>query len=548
MTGSTACARVIVARLIDFGVHDVLLCPGSRNAPLSYEVFGADRTGRIRLHVRIDERSAAFTALGIAKATGRPVPVITTSGTAAGNLHPAIMEAAHSRAPLVAITADRPAGMVHTGANQTTQQPGLYAAHVRAQAQLASDDSDPRSWGFQLDRVLSRCAGRRGTSPGPVHLNVAFSEPLTPERIEPVDAGGRQIDAVAARPDPVQLLTTKQTVIVAGDAAPSRGAKCAALAERAGIPLLAEPSSNARGSATAISGYRILLQSELARDIERVIVVGHPTLSRPVTGLLQQDNVEVIVVDPHDDWIDPAMSADRVVADVDFPAGQQASTDWLRRWRQADTALRRPLTELTSRSQPPLTGPQVADIVWSQLTTEDVLYAGSSNPIRDLDLAGPNPSPPVCYANRGLAGIDGSIATAAGTALATGRGVHALLGDLTFLHDINSLLTGPSEPQPRLRILIADDGGGSIFATLDHGDPAYSSAYERIFATPADVQIAGLAEATGASYVKVGEPEQLRHVLRQPIRGIQVVDILVDRRERRSLDAQLKALAGTVRL
>lgn len=542
MTGSTACARVLLAELIRTGVRDVVLCPGSRDAPLSYAAFEADRDGLLRLHVRIDERSAAFTALGMAKAAGSPVPVITTSGTAAGNLHPAVMEAAHADVPLVAVTADRPARMMNTGANQTTRQPGLYAAHVRAEAHLTSDDNDPRGWRFQIGRALSRCDGRRSGSPGPIHLNVAFSEPLTPEDVELDDPGGTDIAPATVTAGPVQLPGTAKTVAVAGDSSPADGIAHAALAERAGIPLLAEPSSNARGSPAAITGYRILLQSSLARDIERVIVLGHPTLSRPVTQLMRRDDVELIVVDPHDDWTDPTMHADRVLPAVDIDRAG-SSTDWLRRWQQADAKLRGRIAELTEGPGPSLTGPHAADVVWSQLTGDDVLFAGSSSPIRDLDLAGPHSDPPICYANRGLAGIDGSVSTAAGIALATGRGVHALLGDLTFWHDTGGLTWGEAEPQPRLRILIANDHGGSIFATLEHGSDAHRSAHERMFATPAGLDLSGFAAAAGARYTPVTDAGHLRRVLRQPIERTEIVDIAVDRGQRRGLEARLDTLA-----
>lgn len=543
MTGSTACARVIVAELIRAGVTDVLLCPGSRNAPLSYEVFDADRMGRLRLHVRTDERSAAFTALGMAKAAGRPVPVITTSGTAAGNVHPAIMEAAHARIPLVAITADRPARMINTKANQTTRQQGLYAAHVRAEAQLVSDDDEPGGWRFQLGRVLSHGDGRRGSGLGPVHVNVAFSEPLTPEPIALADIGGADIAAATVTAEPVRLSGTARTVMVAGDSTPASGAAHAAHAERAGIPLLAEPSSNGRGSSAAIAAYRILLQSSLARDIERVIVVGHATLSRPVTQLMRRDDIELIVVDPHDDWADPTMRADRVLPAVDIDR-TGSDPGWLQRWQHADAALRPGIAELIHHpAGPSLTGPQVADLLWTQLTSDDVVVAGSSSPIRDLDLAGPHARPPACYANRGLAGIDGSVSTATGIALATGRGVHALLGDLTFLHDIGGLIAGESEPQPKLRILIANDEGGSIFATLEHGDDTHSSAYERVFGAAAGVDLSGIAAAVGARYIPVADPGDLQQVLSQPVEQTEIVDIAVDRHQRRSLDVRLNRLA-----
>ncbi|WP_230207903.1 2-succinyl-5-enolpyruvyl-6-hydroxy-3-cyclohexene-1-carboxylic-acid synthase [Microlunatus sp. Gsoil 973] len=338
MTGSTACARVVVEELISYGVRDAVLAPGSRNAPLAYELFEADKIGLLRLHVRIDERSAAFTALGLAKASGTPVPVVTTSGTAAGNLHPAMMEAWHSRVPLIAITADRPATMIDTGANQTTRQQGLFAGHVRAAVQLSSDDQSPRAWRFHLNRALVACSGLRTLISGPIHLNIGLSEPLVPEPVAAVEEDYREVVATAAGPAVTELPDGPQTVIIAGDLSPDDGGALARLAERAAVPLLAEPSSNARGGPTAISSYRLLLQSSLVDDIERVIVAGHTTLSRPVTRLLGRDDIELIIVDPAPEWNDPTMNADRVIAAFDLP--DREPDEWLARWRQADRSVR----------------------------------------------------------------------------------------------------------------------------------------------------------------------------------------------------------------
>ena len=392
MSGSTSCARVVVEELISYGVRDVVLSPGSRNAPLAYELFEADKIGLLRMHVRIDERSAAFTALGLAKASDAPVPVITTSGTATGNLHPAMMEAWHSRIALIAITADRPGTVIDTGANQTTRQQGLYSAHVRAEVQLSSDDLNPRSWRFQLHRALVAASGRRSMISGPVHINIGFSEPLVPEPIEAIEEEYCEIGPVGGTAPLTGLPGEPQTVIIAGDLPPARGLALAELADRTGIPLLAEPSSNARGAAAGISAYRLLLQSSLADDIERVLVVGHPTLSRPVSALMRRDDIELIIVDPAPEWTDPAMNADRVIAAFDV-VDASPDNDWLRRWQQADRTVR-PLIEDVIAEPELITGPALADLLWRRLGADDLLFVGSSSPIRDLDLAGAHPAPP----------------------------------------------------------------------------------------------------------------------------------------------------------
>jgi 2-succinyl-5-enolpyruvyl-6-hydroxy-3-cyclohexene-1-carboxylate synthase len=533
----------VVEELISYGVRDVVLAPGSRNAPLAYELFEADKIGLLRLHVRIDERSAAFTALGLAKGSATPVPVITTSGTAAGNLHPAVMEAWHSRVPLIAITADRPVTMINTGANQTTRQQGLFAGHVRAEVQLSSDDASPRAWRFQLNRALVACSGLRSLVSGPVHINIGLSEPLIPEDVAAVEEDYREVGPAAAEPLITELPGGPQTVIIAGDLAPHDGTAVAGIAERAGVPLLAEPSSNARGGRTAISSYRLLLQSSLVDDIERVIVVGHATLSRPVTRLLGRQDIELIIVDPSPEWNDPTMNADRVIAGFDLP--DSGPDEWLGRWQQADRAIRPLITGVTD-DDAVITGPALAELVWRSLGTDDLLFVGSSSPVRDLDLADRSATPPVTYANRGLAGIDGSVSTAIGLALAADQPAHALLGDLTFLHDSNGLIIGPTEPRPKLRIIVADDDGGSIFATLEQGHPAQMRAFERLFGTPHHADLAGLASSVSADYTKITELDDLRPILAKPPQALEVIDVQVDRDHRRTMNERLNSLAATL--
>jgi 2-succinyl-5-enolpyruvyl-6-hydroxy-3-cyclohexene-1-carboxylate synthase len=543
---STACAQVIVEELISFGVREAVLAPGSRNAPLAYELFEADKIGLLRLHVRIDERGAAFTALGLAKASGLPVPVITTSGTAAGNLHPAIMEAWHSRVPIVAITADRPQTMIDTGANQTTRQHGLFAEHVRADVQLASVDDHPRAWRFGIQRILVAASGRRSMISGPVHLDVAFTEPLVPEPVDRPAEEFREILPQAERAAAQLLGADAQTVIVAGDLSPEQGRRIAQTAERSSIPLFAEPSSNARRGGAAVGSYRLLLQSSLTDDIERVVVLGHPTLSRPVSALLRRPDVEVIIVDPSPEWGDTAMNADRVVGDVAFTESQ---AEWLARWQGADRATRERIAELImadSADDGKVTGPALAQTLWSALDADDLLFVGSSNPVRDLDLAAISDHPPTVYANRGLAGIDGSISTAAGIALATDQPAHALVGDLTLIHEAGGLIIPTAEPKPQLRIVVADDDGGSIFATLEQGHPAQMRSFERVFGVAHGADLAGLAAAAGAGYTKITELGDLRAVLAQPPAGIELIDVAVDRSHRRTLDQQLTELAATI--
>jgi 2-succinyl-5-enolpyruvyl-6-hydroxy-3-cyclohexene-1-carboxylate synthase len=544
MTGNaTTCARVIIGELISHGVRDVVLAPGARSAPLAYECLEADRIGLLRLHVRIDERTAGFLGLGLAKGSGAPVAVLTTSGTATANLHPAVLEAWHAHVPLIVITASRPRSVINTGSNQTTDQDQLFGRQVRGFAALSDEVLDHRTWRFEIARIMTAAIGSRTRMPGPVQLNVEFSEPLVPaESAWPPPAPELVITSSNALAEPTALSDGTQTVIVAGDCRPDIGAAVADLAAEAAVPLFAEPSSNARCGA-ALSTYRLLLSSTLAEEIERVVVFGRPTLSRQVTRLLSRDDIELVVVSAYADWIDPGRAASLVTDAVTLPNPRDRG--WFEAWRQADRVVRERLDVLLT-AQPYFTGPGLAAAVWSALDADDVLFAGSSSPIRDLDLAPVKPAPPLVYANRGLSGIDGNVSTAAGLALALERPTHALIGDLTALHDATGLVVGREEPQPDLRLVVANDDGGSIFATLEQGLPAHMGAFERLFGTPVGLQFEALAAAAAIGYRRVQNADELAEVLAEPPVGMELVDAVIDRAHRRTLDREITALAATL--
>jgi 2-succinyl-5-enolpyruvyl-6-hydroxy-3-cyclohexene-1-carboxylate synthase len=538
---ATLCARVILAELLSAGVTDLVLAPGSRSAPLAYEAFEADRIGLLRLHVRLDERTAGFLGLGLAKGSGNPVAVLTTSGTAPANLFPAVLEAAHAHQPLVLITASRPRSLVNTGANQTTDQDQLFGRHARAYAALSDQTADPPTWRFEIARLMAAAAGSRTRRPGPVQLNVELSDPLVPTGFDRPPAVADLMLTPAGPGQPTELPAGPQTVIVAGDAPPATGREVAALAERVRVPLLAEPSSNARSGAAALSTARLLASSSLVEDVERVVVYGHPTLSRPVSRLLARNDVELVVVSPYADWVDPGRTASVVTDAVRF--AEPEGTEWLARWQSADAELRRSLESLLA-GLTYFSGPVLATSLWAALGEQDVLFAGSSSPVRDLDLAPVAAASPAVYANRGLAGIDGNVSTAAGIALATERPTHALLGDLTTLHDMTGLLLPDGEPLPDLRVVVANDTGGSIFATLEPGRPAYSTAYERLFGTPHPADFAALAAAVGCGYARVSNAAELEAALARPPLGLELVEAVIDRTQRRTLDAAITGLAA----
>jgi 2-succinyl-5-enolpyruvyl-6-hydroxy-3-cyclohexene-1-carboxylate synthase len=558
MNPSTACAHTIVDELIRCGVSDAVLSPGSRSAPLAMALHAADEAGRLRLHVRIDERSAGFLALGLAKTSRRPVPVATTSGTAAANLFPALLEADAAGVALLALTADRPARLRGTGANQTTDQVKLYGDVVRAFEQVevgAGGTTSGGAWRALVARAVAAARGVRTGQTGPVHLNLAFDVPLLPDEEAEGDLGGgrpggRAWTAVEARSEAAEVALEQgpRTVVVAGDDA---GPPARQLAEAAGWPLLAEPSSGARTGAHAIRCYRLLLgEAALGGRVERVVVYGHPTLSRAVTALLSRPDIEVVAVAPSGRWTDVGHTVSRVLPAACVRVA--ADGQWLAGWQRADRAAAAALDTVVA-GEPALTPYAVAGTVAAALPPEGLLVVGSSNPVRDLDLM----APPwevggrrLVVANRGLSGIDGTVSTAVGAALgrASTRAL-ALMGDLTFLHDCNGLLLGPAEPRPDLSIVVVNDDGGGIFGLLEQGGPAYTGPFERIFGTPHGADVAALCAAYGTAYTRVEAAEQLTELLEKAPGGVQVLEARVDRSGRRQMeqrlaDAVTAALAG----
>ena len=570
---STALATVLVDELVRGGVEHVVLAPGSRSAPLAFALHEAAGAGRVHLHVRVDERSAGFLGLGLAKSSHRPVAVVTTSGTAVANLHPAVLEASHAGVPLVVVSADRPAGLRGTNANQTTDQVKIFGDAARAFSDVppafpgATEHAQVASWRSLVARTLLTATGTAtGGGPGPVHLNVQLADPLVPGTADgwAADVDGRPHgtpwtsgpDALLAQPEPVSAAL--RTVVVAGDDA---GPPARILAERAGWPLLAEPTSGARTGTNAIRTYRLLLSDEsLAGRIEQVVVYGHPTLSRPVTRLLSRDGIEIVAVPGPSGWTDPGHRVTRVVhaahPDDQDPAARWTpgagsrpappTSPWLEEWQQRDADLSARLDKLLD-AEPGLTPHHVAAAVSAAVPAGGLLLVGASNPVRDLDLtAVPYPvgERRLVIANRGLAGIDGSVSTAVGAALGRPRTSRALalLGDITFLHDVNGLTIGPDEDRPDLTIVVVNDDGGSIFAVLEQGGEEYAGSFERLFGTPHGTDLGALCAAHGVPHRRVESRASLAEALDSPRGGIEVVESVVRRDDRRALDAALRAL------
>ncbi|WP_432522336.1 2-succinyl-5-enolpyruvyl-6-hydroxy-3-cyclohexene-1-carboxylic-acid synthase [Kineococcus sp. SYSU DK006] len=537
MNPSTALATVLVDALVRLGLRHLVLSPGSRSAPLAYAAARAADAGRLALHVRVDERSAGFLALGLARA-GELVAVVTTSGTAVANLHPAVLEASHAGVPLVVLSADRPHELRGSGASQTADaQARMFLPSVRYSADLPAPVDPLRqapAWRSVVSRAVAAALGARGDGPGPVHLDVGFSDPLTPSPQDLPD-GERGLTRVPAPPAalPVALARGPRTLVLAGDAPDARtGAAARELAEAAGWPLLAEPSSGARAGERAVGPYRLLLDAADPDGplgaVQRVVLFGHPTLSRPVTRLLARDDVELVVVSPSGTWPDAGFRAARVLPAVraEGPPGA-AEQEFAARWDRAGK-LAADAVDAVLDGERELSGPWAArEVVRACAADGSGFVVAASNPVRDVDLAA-RPAEVATVSNRGLAGIDGTLATACGVALARGA-TRLLVGDLAFLHDVNALLPVPAEARPDLTVVLVNDDGGGIFETLEHATAVDRSTFERVVATPHGVDVAALCAAYRVPHVRPATREEAAAALAARPAGVRVVELVVDR-------------------
>jgi 2-succinyl-5-enolpyruvyl-6-hydroxy-3-cyclohexene-1-carboxylate synthase len=545
---STAQARVVVDELIRGGVRDVVLCPGSRNAPLAFALHDADRAGRLRLHVRIDERTAGFLAIGLAVAERAPVCVAMTSGTAVANLGPAVVEANYARVPLIVLSANRPYELLGTGANQTFEQLGYFGTQVRANISLGlSEDAPDRmdslnaQWRSATCRVLVAATGSRSANAGPVQFDIPLREPLVPGGQEPATAYAPQ-----GRPDgkpwtytpavtfdqPLDIDLTPDTVVIAGHGAGVHP-------NLAALPTVAEPT--APPAANPLHPFALRMVHP-----QQVIMLGRPTLHRPVSVLLADPAVPVVALTTGPRW--PDVSGNSAATGTRAVTTGDPDPAWLKRCaevnRHAVDSVRAQL-----EAHPLKTGLHVAAAVADAVRPGDQLVLGASNPVRDAALVGLNTQGIKVRSNRGVAGIDGTVSTAIGAALAHERGAGggtpartiALIGDLTFVHDSSGLLIGRTEPAPRnLTIVVSNDNGGGIFELLEQGDPRFSDVSSRIFGTPHDVDVGALCRAYHVDSRQI-EVDGLADALNEPFDGMRVLEVKADRSSLRALHASIKA-------
>ncbi|EHM88297.1 hypothetical protein HMPREF0045_00992 [Actinomyces graevenitzii C83] len=615
---ATLLARAVVASLVEAGVKRVVISPGSRNAPLTYALADAAQAGYLQLRVVVDERSAAFVALGASRSDwlheglARPAVAVMTSGSAVANAHPAVVEADAAGVPLIILSADRPHALVNTGASQTTVQTGIFGAATRYQADLG-DTNEMSAVTNQVRRAVAAASGRLSLDPGPVHLNVRLAPPLAPAapwQVPHLEPKTHWLRARKPLEEQLNEVTVSQVgcrlgldparrgVIVVGDNDDAQLAHYAAvLAHAWGWPLLAEPTSLVRTNANAVAAYSALLAggdgsaggdgAQLSQEIEQLLVVGHPTLTRPISALLARADIYQVVLTNRARWSDVCGRAayvttlEQALSSLNTPdvsAGAEAGTDadaggdasasaaaeasarvggsvggeagagvgknapsplWLQRWLQAGQqqlnatsvtkAARMALTTWQATSQYK-THSQSTAIHSDSLENSVTLMAASSMTIRYLDAGLPagkqlKKMPGPVVANRGLAGIDGTISTAVGLAWASGQPVRVIIGDLAAAHDLTGLVKAVTETEVDLQVIVLDDHGGKIFSGLEYGASELSNYFPRFFTTAQQVDFAQAAAAFGAHVDVIDDVDGLQSLLSKPIAGRSLVHV-----------------------
>jgi 2-succinyl-5-enolpyruvyl-6-hydroxy-3-cyclohexene-1-carboxylate synthase len=549
---ATALATTLADELIRCGLREVVLAPGSRSAPLAIEFHRRAEAGDLRLSVRIDERSAGFCALGLAKASRSPVAVISTSGTAAAHFHAAVIEADESAVPLLVLTADRPPELRGTGANQTIDQVRLYGPAVRWFCELGVPEEGAEQAGYWRStacRAWGLASGSAGGTPGPVHLNLPLREPLVPDVAlvageEPAPQPDRRpwtrFAAIADLP------RSERGLVVCGDG-DYDPAPLLNLAEEAGWPVLAEPSSNARRGPRALGAYQYLLADPwflAAHRPDLVVTAGRPGLARGQLGLLRsarEGGRHVVIAQGPGRWADPARSATDVARDVRLAGGPgvapgvpaDSGSAWLSDWLGADRAAGAAIDAILDTDDR-LSEPRLARDLAAALPDGALLWAASSLPIRDLDQRMAPRSGLRILASRGASGIDGLVSAAIGAALAHqdagGGQAVALLGDLALLHDAPGLMIGQAEPRPDLCLIVVNNDGGGIFSMLEQA--AFPGPFERVFGTPHGTRMRELAAAAGLPYRRIEQATELPEMLRSTGgrgAGISLVELRTDR-------------------
>jgi 2-succinyl-5-enolpyruvyl-6-hydroxy-3-cyclohexene-1-carboxylate synthase len=508
MNQATQLARVIIRQILEAGITDAVISPGSRNAPLSLALVAAQRRGLIKLHIRIDERTAAFYALGLAKASNRPVPVICTSGTAVANYHPAVLEPSHSNIPLSVITADRPAELRRTGANQTTEQARIFGKAVRY-------FSDVSGGAYPLELPLN------ALQTGPVHINVQFEEPLLGDDNDSWLDGLKIIPPRIfdrKKPGTLASKSTRGLLVIGHDRGGLEVSAVNKFIEDLGWPVISEdPLTLSQANAHA---SLFLTSMAIAKDLtpDTVIVIGRTTLSRSVNALIKSARSS-FVIDPRIATVDSDRLADKRFTELPELYVSPADPEWIAKWQKYSERTAKVVKDISTWSEP-----LIAREIAANLSKETALFIASSRPIRDLEAFASKRTGVITYANRGLAGIDGNISTATGIASHHGSAI-AVLGDLAFLHDLTGLIHG--DPV-NLKIFVVNNDGGGIFSTLPQRGV---KGFEEVFGTPHGLDPAAIAASMGIKSKRVSNASDLVQELKADVEGLSVVVLDVPNRD-----------------
>jgi 2-succinyl-5-enolpyruvyl-6-hydroxy-3-cyclohexene-1-carboxylate synthase len=536
-SNATALARVIVQACLDSGAEQVVIAPGSRNAPLSWAFAQAEKAGLIKIQVRIDERDAGFLALGIAKATGKPVPVVVTSGSAVANLMPAVVEAFHSAVPVIVLSADRPASARGKSAPQTINQFGMFGTFVKSQIDVPSDLKNISEISKAIDSSIT---GR----PGPVQVNAQFELPLMPdpENLEwqPKAPTLKSISKPECNQKEIEV--SSRGVFVVGDTAVHRAIEqINEVSLELGWPIIWEPTGNAHMFQNSISHGVVLLQADVAPNVDVVVTLGTVGLSRAILGLLKSAPVHLAIhsATAGPDLPNPVTSAKEILECVP-KLKAKVDPEWLSQWQTLDDEA---ATLVTAALAPDtLTGPSAARLVWDQAGDDDQLFVAASWPVRHLEAHATKRKGLQVFGNRGANGIDGLISTAIGAAIGTRKRTVLLMGDIAFLHDLGGLNLGEGQDQPNLTIVVLDNNGSGIFSQLEQGGAEYQEHYEKVFGTPHGKDLWVIAESLGIPAKQVTSKTELKFALDsfEKMPGIKVIVCLTgDRNAENDLIKQI---------
>ena len=556
-TGPETLCAVLVDEIARAGVRHACIAPGSRSGPLALALAAEPR---IEVHVVLDERSAGFVALGIGKASGHPAAVVTTSGTAAANLLPSVVEAHHSRTPLLALTADRPPELRDTGALQTIDQRHLFGRAARWFAELEPPEGGRERVAYWRSVAARACVTACASPPGPVHLNIPLREPLLSAdapRAAPLADGAENNNRPWVTSRPPRLLAddrvleqlsarvarAQRGVVVAGPG-PYDPEAIAAFAAAARWPLLAEPTSGARFGPSAICAYDALLRNERFAADHRpdlVLRVGGAGVSKALSAWLDR-SVSQVLIDPDGLWLDPQRAVEELIqADPALVCASLASstarssTTWLDRWLESDRIAQAAIDEVLEQDDGP-SEPRSARDLAAGLPPGSTLVIAASMPVRDLDSFMSARTGIEVIANRGANGIDGFVSTVLGVA-AVRAPVVALTGDLSLLHDQNGLMYGRSAHRDAVFVVLNNDGGG-IFSFLPQ---ARREHFEALFATPQHADLRALAASHHCTFASVTNPDELVPAVSEAVErgGQHIVEVRTDRARNVELHARI---------